>query len=438
MGLCWVVIVGSCWVVWVRWLGVGLRWGWWRVVLVVVCWVVVWCLCFRVRVRSGLVWRVELLGCSRVFAERLGECGDALEPFVGWRVEDVLRGGGGAPGLDRVDVVQPVLFGVMVSLAGLWGACGVEPSVVVGHSQGEIAAACVAGGLSLDDAARVVALRGRALAGLAGRGGMVSVAAGVDRVRGLLGGLVGDVGIAAVNGPAAVVVSGGGEGLAEFLAVCEGEGLRAREIPVDYAAHSVGVEGVREELLEGCAGIVPRVGDVPFYSAVTGGLFDTAGLDGGYWYRNLRETVRFSDVVGGLLGEGYRAFVEVSPHPVLTVGVQECAEEVLGSEQAASGGVGVFGSLRRGDGGPGRFMTSLAEAWVCGVGVDWARVFEGSGAQRVSLPTYAFQRERYWLGAAAGVGDPRSAGWARRIIRCWVLRLRLLVARSVLSRAVCR
>ncbi len=126
---------------------------------------------------------VELLDSSLVFAERMRECAVALEPYVDWSLEDVLRGVGGAPGLDRLDVVQPALFAVMVSLAGLWRACGVEPAMVVGHSQGEIAAAYIAGGLSLEDAALVVALRSRALASLAGRGGMVSVALGVRSMR---------------------------------------------------------------------------------------------------------------------------------------------------------------------------------------------------------------------------------------------------------------
>ena len=281
-----------------------------------------------------------LLGCSGVFAEWMGLCGDALEGFVGWRVEDVLRGGVGVPGLDRVDVVQPVLFCVMVSLAGLWRACGVCPDVVVGHSQGEIAAACVAGGLSLEDAARVVAVRSRALAGLAGGGGMVSVGVGVEGVGGLLEGWGGRVGLAAVNGPGSVVVSGDREALVGFVGDCEAVGVRAREIRVDYAAHSVGVEAVRGELLEGCAGIEPCGGGVPFYSTVTGGLLDMGELGAEYWYRNLRETVQFERVTRLLLGEGYRAFIEVGPHPVLTVPVQETVDVVLDEPVGSGAGCG--------------------------------------------------------------------------------------------------
>jgi acyl transferase domain-containing protein/NADPH:quinone reductase-like Zn-dependent oxidoreductase/short-subunit dehydrogenase/acyl carrier protein len=354
---------------------------------------------------------VELLDRSPVFAERLRACEEALAEFVDWSVEGVLRGAGGAPALERVDVVQPVLWAVMVSLAGLWEACGVRPGMVVGHSQGEIAAACVAGGLSLEDAARVVALRSRALVRLAGRGGMVSVVSPVGGLEGRLERWDGRVGVAAVNGSSSVVVSGESQALGEFLRECEAWGVRAREIPVDYAAHSAQVEEIREELLEGCAGIVPRGGEVPFFSTVTGSLLDTSELNGEYWYRNLRETVQFERATRELLGDGQRVFVEASPHPVLTIGVQETVDELAGSVDGAGGGdVVIVGSLRREQGGPERFLGSLAEVWTRGVDVDWAGLFSGSGARRIALPTYAFQRERYWLPAGSGAGDVASVG----------------------------
>ncbi len=358
---------------------------------------------------QGSQWEgmaLELLDSSPVFAERLCACGEALAEHVDWGLEDVLRGVEGAPGLDRVDVVQPVLFAVMVSLAELWGACGVRPAVVAGHSQGEIAAACVAGGLSLGDAARVVALRSRALVKLAGRGGMVSVALPVRELEGRLERWGDEIGVAAVNGPSSVVVSGGREKLDEFLKGCIDDGVGARKIPVDYAAHSVAVEEIHAELLEGCAAIKPVRGDVPFFSTVTGGLLDTEQLDGEYWYRNLRDTVQFEQATRALLGNGYRTLIEVSPHPVLTVGVQDSVEEALEDP----GEVVVVGSLRREQGGPACFLHALSELWVKGVEVDWKALAKGSGARKVSLPKYAFQRERYWLEASPGVGDIASVG----------------------------
>ena len=362
---------------------------------------------------------VELLDSSPVFAEGLRACEGALG--VDWSLEDVLRGVDGAPGLERVDVVQPLLFAVMVSLAGLWRACGVQPSVVVGHSQGEIAAAHVAGGLSLEDAARLVVARSRALVGLMGRGGMVSVASSEEEVEGWLGRWDGRVSVAAVNGPGSVVVSGEREALDGLLAELVEGGVRAREIPVGYASHSVQIEEVRGELLEGCAGIAPLSGEVPFFSTVTGGLVDTAELDGEYWYRNLRETVRFEQATRSLLDEGHRVFVEVSPHPVLALAIQETADDATatGSDATAAGedatavervlddrgDVAVVGSLRRGEGGLRRFLLSLSEAWVRGARVDWASLFAGSRAARTALPTYAFQHRRYWLELSANAAS---------------------------------
>ena len=355
---------------------------------------------------------VELLDSSPVFAEGLRACGEVLGSHVEWVLEDVLRGLDGAPGLDGVDVVQPVLFAVMVGLAGLWRACGVQPSVVVGHSQGEIAAAHVAGGLSLEDATRLAVVRSRALVGLMGRGGMVSVALPEHELDPWLERWDGRVSVAAVNGPGSVVVSGERVALDGLLGDLETGGVRAREIPVGYASHSTQIEEIREELLEGCAGIAPVSGGVPFLSTVTGELVDTAELDGEYWYRNLRETVRFEQATRSLLKDGYRAFIEVGPHPVLTIGVQETADEALAGDDAD--GVLIGGSLRRDEGGLRRFLASLGEAWVHGVDVDWPRVFQGSGAEQVGLPAYAFQCERFWLeGTGAGAGDVAAAGLTR-------------------------
>ncbi|WP_346241299.1 type I polyketide synthase, partial [Streptomyces malaysiensis] len=346
-----------------------------------------------------------LLESSAVFAERVGECAVALAPFVEWSLVDVLRGGeGDAAALERVDVVQPVLWAVMVSLAEVWRSFGVEPAAVIGHSQGEIAAACVAGALSLEDGARVVALRSKALRALSGRGGMVSVSLPVGEVRERLVRWGERLSVAAVNGPSAVVVSGDAAALEELLALCEAEGIRARRVPVDYASHCAHVEAIEDELRQMLAGIGPRSSSVPFYSTVTGGVLDTAGLDAGYWYRNLRQTVRFDETVGALLSDGFQVFVEASAHPVLTVGVEQTAEE-HGSRVTA------VGSLRRDEGGLDRFLTSVAEAYVGGASVDWSTVFQGTGARQVDLPTYAFQHQHYWIKTPSpAVGDVTSAG----------------------------
>ncbi|MEU5053668.1 type I polyketide synthase, partial [Streptomyces sp. NPDC021096] len=332
----------------------------------------------------------RLLEESPVFAERLHECAAALSAFVDWSLVDVLRQAEGAPSLDRVDVVQPASFAVMVSLAALWRSYGVSPDAVVGHSQGEIAAAAVAGALSLEDAARVVALRSQAIARvLAGSGGMVSVPLPAAEVEERLRAFDGDISIAAVNGPGAVVVSGAPEPLESLMAALTAEDIRPRRIAVDYASHSAQVELLRDELLTTLAPVRPQSAQVPFFSTVTGDWLDTTALDARYWYRNLRQTVRFEPAIRELLGQEHRVFIEVSSHPVLTMGVQATVED-------AGGRAAVLGTLRRDQGGTDRFLTSLAEAFVRGVRTDWARIFADSGTRRVDLPTYAFQREHLW------------------------------------------
>ncbi|WP_437099876.1 SDR family NAD(P)-dependent oxidoreductase [Streptomyces sp. enrichment culture] len=353
---------------------------------------------------QGSQWQgmaVELLDSSPVFAARMAECGEALSAFTDWSLEDALHG---RVDVGRVDVVQPLLFAVMVSLAAVWEDWGVRPSAVIGHSQGEIAAACVAGALSLRDAARVVALRSRAIVALAGRGGMVSVPLPVDRVREDLAGYEGRVSVAAVNGPASVVVSGDVQGLDALMAHWTEGGVRARRIAVDYASHSAHVEELKDELLQVLSPIEPRAGRIPVYSTVTGVAEDGSGFDAAYWFTNLRRTVEFETATRSLLRDGYGVFVESSPHPVVSLGVQETIEDSPSAASAVT-----VGSLRRNDGGLDRMLLSLAELHVHGVVPDWTRVFPG--ARRVDLPTYAFQRERYWLEPGPGArGDVSSAG----------------------------
>jgi acyl transferase domain-containing protein/acyl carrier protein len=356
----------------------------------------------------------ELISSSEVFAQRIADCGEALSEFVQWRLEDVLRGEPDAPRLERVDVVQPTLFAVMVSLAHLWRACGVRPDVVVGHSQGEIAAAHVAGALSLRDAARVVTARSGALLALAGEGGMLSLAASPGEAESLIEAHGERISVAAVNGPGSVVLSGESDALNGLLRVCEERGVRARRIAVDYAAHSSQVEALREQILDACASIVPVPCEIPFYSSISGERRDGAELDAEYWYRNLRETVSFDRATRTLLDEGIRTFIEISPAPSLAIGMLETVESALGAASDAEGAekgeghltdVCVLGSLHRGDGGPRRFLRSLAEAWVAGIDIDWARLFDGRDAQLVELPTYAFQKQRYWLEEQSAAED---------------------------------
>ena len=350
-----------------------------------------------------------LLDASPVFAARVAECERALSPYVDWSLTDVLRGDGS--GLGRVDVVQPVLWAVMVSLAAVWAGHGVRPAAVVGHSQGEIAAAVVAGALSLEDGAKVVALRSRALRQLAGGGAMASLGVGQEEAGRLLSGL-GDraegVGVAAVNGPSSTVVSGPPEQVASVVAACRENGDRARLIDVDYASHGPQIDEVREELFRELDGIHPNDTsgtETAFYSTVHGRRIDTTGLDTAYWVTNLRERVRFADAIEALLLDGHRFFIEASTHPVLTVGMEETFERAGVDATAVP-------TLRRDHGGQDQLVRSLAQAFNAGVPVDWTTLFPADPAPRtVDLPTYAFQHERYWLDGLTSRGtDPTDLG----------------------------
>ena len=289
----------------------------------------------------------------------------------------------------------------MVSLAAVWEAAGVIPDAVVGHSQGEIAAACVAGILSLEDAARVVALRSKSLTVLAAKGGMLSVAEPAERVRKRLPAFGDRLSLAAVNGPAATVVSGEPDALKELTEICESEGVRARMIPVDYASHSAQVDALEQEIRDVLAEVTPGPARITMVSAMTGEVLEGPELDAGYWYDSLRSSVEFDRAVRVLAQKGHRAFVETSPHPVLTGAITDTLDD---AGVAASL---VTGTLRREDGGPERLLASLAEAHVNGVRIDWTLVLDHAG--RVDLPTYAFQHKRYWAPPLPTPTEPESA-----------------------------
>ncbi|MEV0408065.1 beta-ketoacyl synthase N-terminal-like domain-containing protein [Actinoallomurus sp. NPDC050550] len=340
-----------------------------------------------------------LLASSPVFAARIAECERALASYVDWSLTGVLRGAENAPGLDRVDVVQPVLWAMMVSLAAVWAEQGVVPSAVVGHSQGEIAAACVAGALTLEDAARVVALRSLALRRLAGRGAMAGLRIGAEQAEDLLAEHGPAAVVAAANGPASTVISGPPDQVAAVVAACERAGHQARTIDVDYASHSPQMEEIRDEVADVLTGIRPVSAEAAFYSTVTGGRIDVADLDTDYWVTNMREPVRFADAVQASLADGYRVFIEASPHPVLTMGMEEIFER-SGIDAVT------VPTLRRDDGGLERIARAAAQAFEAGIDVDWTGRFRVEPAPRVvPLPTYAFQRRRYWIDGHDGGGD---------------------------------
>ncbi|OWV05860.1 hypothetical protein B5D80_17135 [Micromonospora wenchangensis] len=334
---------------------------------------------------------LDLYHHEPVFHQALDACATALAPHTTWNLTHTLAN---PHTLQHAHTVQPALWAVMISLATLWQHHGITPHAVIGHSQGEIAAAHIAGALTLEDSARIIALRAQAITTITGHGTMASIAlpeAEVVRRWGT------SVAVAAVNGPHATVVAGAPEVLAGIVAACAAEDVRAKLLPVDYASHSPQVEPLREPLAAALADIRPRPADIPFYSTVTGQPLDTTTLTADYWFTNLRRTVQFERTVRRLHADGHTTFLEVSPHPVLT-GV---TEEITGGT--------ALGTLRRDEGDRRRFLTALADAYVAGLPVDWRPAYDAD-ARPVELPTYAFARTPYWLEAPAGPADATGLG----------------------------
>jgi acyl transferase domain-containing protein/acyl carrier protein/NADP-dependent 3-hydroxy acid dehydrogenase YdfG len=348
----------------------------------------------------------RLLAESAVFAQEIARIEAALAQYVDWSLSEVLRGEGKPEALEQVDVVQPALFAVMAGLARMWREAGVVPDAVVGHSQGEIAAAYVAGLMPLEDALRVVTLRSRLIGQrLWGLGGMLSIAGPIAVVEGLIADVAG-VEVAAVNSAESVVVAGEVQGLENLAARAAASGLRVRMLSTNRAAsHTRLVEPVKDELLKVLEGVRSGDADVRMYSTAQGGWVGPGELDAEYWYRNMRQPVRFADAVAALAAEGYTAFVECSAHPVLTVAVEQVAAQ-------GGGEVAVIASLKRDHGGSDQMLRSIAESWVRGVAVDWAAVVP-EARPVPDLPTYPFQHRRFWLTPdRARDADPAGYGLA--------------------------
>jgi acyl transferase domain-containing protein len=301
----------------------------------------------------------ELLDSSDVFREQINLCDRALAPYLEWSLFDVLQDTSGTPELTRVDVVHPALFAMTVALAALWQSYGVRPAAVIGHSYGEIAGACITGGLSIADGARVAAGWSRAQARLAGHGEVAAVALAVDDLVERIDELPGTLVVAGVNGPASTVVSGDSDAINSMVARLVADGVRATTIPIGSAVHSPQIDAVRDQLLTELKPITPSASTIPFFSSCTGGPLDTSDMQAAYWFRNLRNTVRFQSATRAAIDHGYDVFIEISPHFALTAAVQETAE-------AAGREVVALGSLQRGRGDLGRFLTALDEARASG------------------------------------------------------------------------
>ena len=321
-----------------------------------------------------------------------GEPGGGAVGGAGERLPE--DGPSGGELLDRTQFTQAGLFALQVALFRLIESCGVRPDYVVGHSIGELAAAHVAGVFSLEDACRLVAARGGLMGALPGGGAMVSVQASEEEVLPTLAGLEEQVALAAVNGPSAVVLSGDESAVLELARTWEERGRKTKRLRVSHAFHSPQIEAMLARFAEVAGSVRYCELAIPVVSNLTGeGVSAEEICDPSYWVRHVRETVRFADGVRWLHARGVRSFLELGPDGVLSAMCREClADERDEDEMPVAAAV-----LRRGWAEDRSLLAAFSEIWVRGVEVAWSRLFEGSGVRRVELPTYAFQRERFWL-----------------------------------------
>jgi acyl transferase domain-containing protein/acyl-CoA synthetase (AMP-forming)/AMP-acid ligase II/acyl carrier protein len=327
-----------------------------------------------------------------VFRDALAACDRALRPHLGCSVVTELTAGKDDSRLGDIDVLQPAIFAVQVALAALWRSWGVEPAAVVGHSMGEVAAAHVAGVLSLDDAARVISARARLLGRLRGPGAMMVAEATAAEAQELVAGREDQAAIAANNSCRSTVLSGDSTVLADLMAVLKRRDRFCRWIDVDVASHSRQVGTLGGDLRNALAGLEPAVPKVPVYSTVTGDLLGDRRLDADYWVDNLCSPVLFSAALRQLLDDGQDTLVEISPHPMLSTAAREDAAD-LGRSCT------VLASMRRDDDGRATALASLGTLYTLGQPVDWEQLHP-FGGRCIAAPTYPWQRAHSWLDAA--------------------------------------
>lgn len=337
-----------------------------------------------------------------VFRAAMDRCDRAFAALAGRSILEEIRREPAVSRLDDTGNTQPAIFAVQMALFALWRSFGIVPDVVVGHSLGEVAAACAAGALSIEDGARVVFHRSRLMKRAAGHGLTAVVGLPLAEARAAVGSDEQSIAVAGSNSPTTSVVAGEPEAIRRLVAALSSQGVFCRPIAgVDIAFHSPQMDPLRDELADALADLRPRDTEIPIVSTVTGTIVESRNLDGQYWGRNLREPFLFSHAVDRLLSHGCRVFVEISPHAVLGSSITQCLRHA-GQTMAT-----VLCSLRRGEEEAGTLFGQLAALYERGQQVNWPAVYRTRPGV-VSLPAYAWQRQRYWFDQLGADGQPAS------------------------------
>ena len=336
----------------------------------------------------------ELMQSEPAFRAALMECDAAIRSLVDWSIVEQLAAAPGSDAyrLDRIDVIQPVLVAIAIAYAALWRALGVKPDAIIGHSMGEVGAACISGALDLSSAMRIVCLRSKLMRRTSGMGAMALVDLPMEDVSKRLAGHEDKVSVAAANGPRSVVISGEPQTVQALLADFERENIFSRLINVDVASHSPQMQPLAAELAAELAGLPTHTTRVPFYSTVLGRRAAGEELGADYWARNLREPVRFGATMAQMLADGIDTVIELGPHPILLHSVEDVA-------QSLDRRVTAIGSGRREEAEQATLLAGLGRLWAAGFPVDWRRLMPQAG-RVVALPRHPWARARHWVEAA--------------------------------------
>ncbi len=354
----------------------------------------------------------ELHEASPVFAKALDEACEALDPHLERSLKELLfakEGSKQAALLDRTEFTQPALFAIEVALFRLLESLGLKPDYLAGHSIGELAAAHLAGVFSLKDAAKLVAARGRLMGALPKGGAMVAIEATEAEVGEALEGKEAELSLAAVNSPTSMVISGTEEAALQLKAHFEEKGARTKQLSVSHAFHSPLMEPMLEAFAEIAKELDYQEPKIPVLSNLSGELLSAEqATDPAYWVAQVRGAVRFADSVTTLDKQGTTTFVELGPDGVLSAMAASC----LGDDSSTA----LIPTLRSGRAEPLALSSALASAHVAGAKLEWAKLYPG--AKRVGLPTYPFQRERFWFSSGAGAGDRAPPASSRPTTPC--------------------
>jgi len=334
-----------------------------------------------------------------IFRNVILEVDRLLQPLAGWSLVEMLLADEAASQINETRFAQPAIFGVQAGLTALWRAWGVEPTAIVGHSVGEIAAAYAAGALSLVDAVLVIYQRSRLQQTTAGAGTMLAVGLSEEEVTPYLTEYADVVAIGAINSPTSVTLAGDAKALHAIGTALDEQKVFNRFLQVEVPYHSPQMDPIRDELIASLATLTPRAATTPLYSTVTGASIDGATLTGAYWWQNVREPVRFADAIAQIHHAGATHFLEISPHPVLVRSIQECLKAETGS---AAGPNAVLVSLRREQPERATLLGTLGQLYTIGYPVAWSQLVQG---RFVHLPSYPWQRERYWLESEESMQD---------------------------------